>query len=1463
MAMDFIKGCTTNLQLLAGIQKINVRQYTRSVTFAEPDGVLDTLGFLRQHNILGAAWHDGSNDNDIWVFLPAGQTELPAQVSERLTQWTLAIDELFGSETLKSGFDIDDILCGAVEGSLSFSLARSCGAMRLGCCKWAIPVREDAEAGNSWMLMSVGMRYVSDKGDGTLFFTTSVKPTSMFPVAEEEMWENVEVRLSPSAAKGRLLSGEEGPRVPAAFASTDWRDHVISACRAEGVELQEPADWAPVALDRGDNRYITWPSELCLGLASRQSHAVHHKEEWKKYFDSATDTGGMADALIKAEDFYNGSAQREEELANAQAASSREERGIPDAGQDLTSGPDMTSPPLLNRPDLQAVGGVYPTPPDGLQPGHPLHPQISSDSVTTTQPQPAVGSQDVAEQEDGEATEEARPRIPSIVSSVGAPTYQRRSSDDLFGDMDNVDFNGDEVGDADFSFFDEPDEMPMDANMPDAAGLPDDSAGMVKMEAETAAVEPLEQASVLADVDAQDDQASAPQEQTGAGVDDKIQEDAQDVQAGVSPQQHQMHEYGTVSAANTALPPSAIEEKPLSPFGIRERLLPPPIPASASYQTQNHESSRHRSSFGPLAFNTSLSIPTDRRYSAFEPGKDTGHVHGPSQPPPLPQKRKHSEDKPDAASDDEEDETITSSDSGNISADELTDGTSQGGPKGNSVSRKRNWDGSYVPQGPTGRDKAISVRRDPGLAAHSHVDIAPTLMELFNSAAPRDHSAQSASSKDKSSFGDSTTFDLFSPEAPNSMDLVMTAQIVAEQSVTCTDKIVGELEVFAMPRTSTLDGDASYAAAARTAADELPSLSNSIVSACTQALAALVPEIKSSDISSLALLKEAHVPPRPPSLATKGQPRPPPPRPDPTVSGPDITALNVPFIRIRRSDDSMDMLPTALHFWEALGLGPVSGPKDIRHFLIVPENEAVEIATDDFIEGIKTAYEGCKLGSHSEKVVVDGDEEFDALDSTRIVALDKESSFEDATTTYMHHCQAMGEQLAQIAFTEGVVTTVVYIVNPFSGAEARHHLCAAFWELCKTYRKGVDRARRSDKELQQRAPSDVVLQLLPLDMICAPGQMVIPTAAQMAMLAREIYDRCPPTSAALNHTSPLPIPAAPAVELAPPLAKRIGFQLVADAPVDLLHEASILHLAYATSDDGQWLSVAWTDNTGRYQNNVSFCLRGRSFADLATELWSRTMDILAARSVSWRVFITSSAAVSASEAACWRSVIRDGTERAQMLSVTLLRFHASVDLELSAPPTTDAAQQLGAGFLTPVSTPQQSGPVTVSPDASGQPATAPPTPAPSETAAAIAEQDPDACLVDVEDETFSVLLDPSIGKCAFLSSSDTPDQAIPLAYAALVKRGSPISSNLPIAGTSLLWTLRVRPVKAGSGCIIDEGSARHAEMMLREVAGMFRGLGLLGKHRGIDGVDGKGRGLVPVHVLVALRAVRGLEGMVG
>ena len=680
------------------------------------------------------------------------------------------------------------------------------------------------------------------------------------------------------------------------------------------------------------------------------------------------------------------------------------------------------------------------------------------------------------------------------------------------------------------------------------------------------------------------------------------------------------------------------------------------------------------------------------------------------------------------------------------------------------------------------------------------------------------------------------------------MDLVYVAQILGEQSVSCIPGLLHSITL-----SSPLDSDAAISSALEAIIDSTAEK--------------ILPSIDECSISKLALVKE---PPQRPIMNSGKAPQTSQPRPlqreGSMQLGPDYFPIPPPFIRIQRGSDTWEMLPPALSFWSALGLGPASGPKNVTPIALVPGNSDLAGLVQDFVRELGGTYEGRKLGSFSKAPeihkLVDATQPSDE-ECVLINIEDEPPSVAGALRAIGDVCEDVGRTLAEIGHAEPDRTIVVLMIDPFEDEELHPYLAACFWTLCKAYRQHIPKAHMKSPR------SDLVLQIIPVSLVAAPDQLVVLHTQHLSSLAMEVYDRCPPSSKAMiamDTSSALPIPAAPAIELASVPPKRIAFQLVPDPPSDLMYEGSVIHLAYALSTDMQWMAANWIDSTGRYQMATSTSLRGKTFQDVAAEIWERTLDILTARDVTWRIFIVTSAEMDASEASCWRSLAASKSRR-QMLHVTLLSIETETSLRLSAPSSSDNSNVAGTfgqpgQFLTPGSTPQGTA-MTVSPDASGQ--AAPPTPAPTDATPNNAENDPDAHLIDVTDESWAMLLAPSFTSSTSHHAEDgTSQRATAMAKGVLFRRGDlqqhTSSDKLESLGVSLHWDIRMRPNGA-----VDEGPVRQAEVTLREVLRMYRNLGLLGRARNVNGlpnfggrVSGAGR-MVPVHLAAATRAAGALS----
>ena len=74
--------------------------------------------------------------------------------------------------------------------------------------------------------------------------------------------------------------------------------------------------------------------------------------------------------------------------------------------------------------------------------------------------------------------------------------------------------------------------------------------------------------------------------------------------------------------------------------------------------------------------------------------------------------------------------------------------------------------------------------------------------------------------------------------------------------------------------------------------------------------------------------------------------------------------MKTPLAHVRRMDSQIEISITALHFWEELGLAPVSTEKNVRVHCIHPESQYIGERAVCFLESVKNAYQSCKLGTH-------------------------------------------------------------------------------------------------------------------------------------------------------------------------------------------------------------------------------------------------------------------------------------------------------------------------------------------------------------------------------------------------------------------------------------------------------------------------------------------------------------------
>lgn len=1282
-----------------------------------------------------------------------------------------------------------------------------------------------------------------------------------------------------------------------------WKGYSIASLEKKDawVRVQFPHPSQPAASNPSylrPTREILWPRALCFHFGDAQSPSTVEEAPLQgadalAWFETPHSKGFM-DPLDLAQQWFMGKSERDK-LAEARRKAKKAEEDAARAKEESRN--LFASSPINARPgmygELQSVSGVYPTPPDGVVPGTVVScgdtPSVSGLATNVIlapgDKNPAINLSGPLEShtDDTHGQQLTSPNLALQYEDYNADV----NNDDLFEDVDEGNFEGGNgVTDADFNFFDDPDGV--DVIMPDAPDPQEtDTTFNEKIEEESVAVAPgtivkEEPPDPMAALDFALASASANTEQETRieGIKEALYKKESTpldlLRESNSDLGKQVHTEAAVMTAQASAPP-------LSPRLIEKVILPSPKDKTPRKQI----SGQHRDSvFDPLAFNRRMSL-SDAKYKdgrfgfasekpKLASGKEETRPKSLRDIPLMTRLRYAmgvasansalitSPDTPDSNESDTSDETSSESE------DEVNDNLFKP-VAGNliiPIKRKLPTEGVATPLSATSfaesfgadfgdlvglqTDESALVALEPTIWDWAMVDLPPPSEQLLNGtrwAMPAFVPSFSSVPSTPTSQPD-LSMNLIEEKPLSGKDSIAIAQIVTEQIASAT------LDIFQEENsTEPSEGQSSEAQWHRT-------------------VKAIFPKAISCSVANFAAVQDAF-----PDMSAqmKGQQRPPPRRPNEnaTALGHHMFQLNPPYVRIRRADTLWDLLPPAIPFWETLGLGPCSPSKNVVAFGIYPFSEALTPCVESFLVNMQLAYDSCKLGNHMR---VDTLSEYTGgLVPCRISgSTSTRTAFKALRDTCVQLSKVLATKHAQMRDKDEtkIDAFVIYMIDPFGQASAIWELCSAFWSLFQSYQQGpLARPEQVQKP-------DLVLQIVPIKYIASFETPVILDASVYANLAREVYDRCPPSSPSEDRL-PLNIYSAPSFQLEEPIPRNIQFKLVAEAPQDLMRENSYMHLGYAISLDGMWVTAAWSDTCGKSQTMVSYNLGQRPFSEIAKEIWQITIEIMQVRRVTWRVCIAKAGVMEREELEAWIFLVQCPT--VLNLFTTLLTIDAEPHFKFTPPAPPPTASNT-TGQATPGSTPQ----AVVSPEQNLTPAVTPAVETPADTAS-----DTDARLVDLTDETWGIIL------AHRLHNSHSINEYRPaLISGLLVKRGTspdipaPPSSPDPlpgpiITGVNILWMGAVSPTRAATSPLPPDGVSpggtgasaqgaqepRHnsltwtptpqaraaAENLMKEVLGQFRGLGTLARLRGVRGCR---HGAVPWHVAVAMRSVKGLVGTV-
>lgn len=1163
----------------------------------------------------------------------------------------------------------------------------------------------------------------------------------------------------------------------------------IQYLRRKPVESRSDGKRTPVV---NSQTHILWPAVLCFRKRTRSPLAMN----------CTVDPGGISlrdgfDALNHAKTWFIGSSDREELLAKKkserEAAATKESS---EANPRLLQQNNGSSPFDMRRASNNGAGGaMYPTPPDGVQTAAGITPSIDGTTSSPGNPAPSAALVDI------DTSMAASSGLGDAFGEGWDGSDTKRDQSFIQGEnweLNNDVFVDNDITDADFNFFDDENPGSMDVSVPDLSDL---NNGMPNLSSA--------------------DQFAVPTPQKPPELGTPKTNDLRAPPVFAKPElKHARSIIGeSRQRDSTKVRPSngvKRQPSPFDPTAVYKRLK---ASIAGGFRTNTNSINlplRRGSVYDKLQFDPSLSV-VNKKYEHsgrfdFQWDNEENIPKRSGSPPTTDYLRRHGKpratlkDLPANAGNRGLDATGALESSMQLDSIKYEDSTSDADEVSLVSDQDDASDFSEEPSSPT----KLSVRRRR--LGDDNESLAPSIRDIDFM-----DDSQSLSSTDlsKLSINDHSETSIaryFADAEPasqrpisNDDEFIMVAQILTEQAVSGYLKIALPDSVPAGPRSTDMQRDIVHGT------------QNSLRT--LQAI--LPPNLQSATVCQLRQLLEIQ---DVPFLAapSRMQPRP--------AGGPEqrpsLVQIPPPHLELRRQESRLSVLPSAVRFWETLGLGPSQGSKNVHAVCVFPGLDGVADFAGILLERLHNVYESLKLGSFermpSSANVQNGLVSYEVDRTNNAPVSSPGSQFRSPLVEDM-------AKLAVAIFNSTAISKnfVIYFVYTPDNPQTIVDACAAFKRLFDIYKRAL-------AERKKPAQNELVLQLVPLDYIATSASLVVLQPFEHIRLCLETYDRC------TLFGGPMP---SPAIVLEQPITRGIDFQIRNPPSANILQENSAMHIAYAQSVDERWITAAWSDNRGSKQMTASYCLgrRGkplsRSFTDVAHEIWTTTFDLISIWKVHWRIIVTKVGPMDQLEVSDWTTLAQ--TETKASVTLTLLAVDTNPSLQLIPTISKIPITAQSAFYSTPVSTPQSS---IVSPEQVGNPATPKGGPTSSQTAttpgadANTSEADTDASLVDVTDTVWAAIASHRLNVSHSLVD---PNPALISGY--LIKRGGSNTEDPPAV-------LEVNVVHS-------EGNPRMHELLLREMLTYFRGLCTIARARSVTDEEGDVR---PWHVAAAEKGVEAL-----
>ncbi|KAK7057786.1 mediator of RNA polymerase II transcription subunit 13 [Favolaschia claudopus] len=357
-----------------------------------------------------------------------------------------------------------------------------------------------------------------------------------------------------------------------------------------------------------------------------------------------------------------------------------------------------------------------------------------------------------------------------------------------------------------------------------------------------------------------------------------------------------------------------------------------------------------------------------------------------------------------------------------------------------------------------------------------------------------------------------------------------------------------------------------------------------------------------------------------------------------------LRVLDSPMISIGKGNSVIQILPTALRFWEKLGLTPRGGRKDaIVYVLFEDDGDTRQQLAEAWLTKTLAIYESKHLGT-----LTPGSHQLCVKDG--LLSLRFDSTFRKSLAAFVSGLTA--------PFRSNVV---FYVVTPHSTMSLASPLLRQMFSAAK-------------KALQAHEEFQSIFQFVPDALVAfSSSSNPVAQAEDFEAVCYSTYDRIlQPVERVMSrrffeHGEPLRrYFHDPAYTLArSPLPATVKYVQRTNAPLDVVDAGTFLHVGYSFSECGKWILCACVDQRGEAHDLAVWLTQTQvphpdgedgevetfTHAEYAVrKVWDFACGFAKRASVSWRIVFSKLGAMSVADLDAWMSFLAKAVPNCTALS---------------------------------------------------------------------------------------------------------------------------------------------------------------------------------------------------------------------